>query len=73
MTQFTLEKIEKINSLRKEIAIKRNQMDEVKSDQDYEKLQREMVGLMIDMKVQASCLADCMEAALEIWVENGTI
>lgn len=73
MTQFALEKIEKINSLRKEIAIKRNQMDEVKSNQDYDKLQREMVSLMIDMKVQASCLATCMESALELWAENGVI
>ena len=73
MTQFTLEKIEKINSLRKEIAIKRQQIKAAKSNEEYDKLQREMVDLMVDMKVQASCLATCMESALELWVENGAI
>lgn len=73
MTQYTLEKIEKINSLRKEIAIKRNQIKSAKSNQEYDKLQKEMMSLMVKMKVQASCLATCMESALEVWSETGTI
>ena len=65
MIQSTLDRIRRINDLKKAIKAKEDELYEVQSLKEYERVKAEILDLTISMKVQAEMLIIGLDAAIE--------
>lgn len=65
MIQSTLDRIRRINDLKKAIKAKEDELYEVPSLKEYERVKGEILDLTISMKVQAEMLIISLDAAIE--------
>lgn len=65
MVQTALDRIKRINDLKKAIKVKEDELYEVPNVNEYKRVKEEILDLTIKMKVQAEMLVNSLDVAIE--------
>ena len=65
MVQTALDRIKRINDLKKAIKVKEDELYEVPNVNEYERVKEEILDLTIKMKFQAEMLVNSLDVAIE--------